>query len=102
MKQRHNEFIADERMGYNKRRQNAKDYPDKYASIILDGADQSAFGLPHWPVATKSTQKGEKLKFHVIRILELGNINHLTLLTMTIEFPSGANHIIEVFHSWLV
>ncbi len=51
------EHIADikrERLEYKKKRDNAVLHPSEYKSVIIDGADQTAFGLPHFTVKTKA------------------------------------------------
>jgi len=102
LKDKHNNFVRTERLEYYQNRDKARTFPDKYCSIIIDGADQSAFGLPHWPFSTKATQKGHKIKVHLIGVLEHKCVNDLALFTMTDEFSTGANHIIEATHRWLV
>lgn len=71
--------------------------PKRYASFIIDGADQSAFGLPHFTVKTKS-QTGHAIKVRLVGVINHGRPNKLFLLTMADNFESGANHIIESFH----
>lgn len=86
-----------ERQGYTSRRELAIRHPDKYCSIILDGADQKSYGLPHFIFATKS-DRGHKIKVKCIGVLEHLRQKQLSLFTMTEEFASGANHIIETTH----
>ena len=49
----HYEFVERERRDYEKRRELSKRYPAKYLSLIIDGADQTSYGLPHFVFATK-------------------------------------------------
>lgn len=58
-----------ERQGYQTRRELAIRYPDKYCSIIIDGADQKSYGLPHFIFVTKS-DRGHKIKVKCIGVLE--------------------------------
>lgn len=37
-----------ERLEYYKKNERAKLHPGRYCSIVVVGADQSAFGLPHF------------------------------------------------------
>jgi len=53
MKRVHNEFVASERLEYYRKRSRARDFPDRFCSIVVDGADQAAYALPHWPLSTK-------------------------------------------------
>lgn len=75
--------------------------PLDYMSIVLDGADQTAFGLPHFVSITKDT-KGYALKVKPIRLIENGVDYRVALNTMMENFETGANHIIEclyMFHN---
>ena len=47
----------------------ARLHSSKYCSIIVDGADQSAFGLPHFTTKPKSN-RGHALKVKLIGLLE--------------------------------
>ncbi len=66
----------------------------------MDGADQRAYGLPHFITKTKE-QKGLTLQVKVIGLLEHGVRNWLHLYTMTEEHETGANHIVESIHRFL-
>ena len=90
----HLRFVQRERLEYKKKRDKEKLQPYKYLSIIIDGADQSGFGLPQFTTSTKAS-RGHSLKVKFIGILEHGLPNRLHLFTMTEEFETGANHIIE-------
>lgn len=96
----HLEMVAKERREYQKKCELAALYPSKFTSIIIDGADQSAFGLPHFTVNTKATI-GRAMKAKLVGVLEHGVSQHLSLFTMTAEFETGANHIIEALHRTL-
>ena len=95
----HLRFIQRERDGYETRQSMAEEYPNKYCSTIIDGADQKNFGLPHFPVHTKS-DSGHKLKIKIVGCLEhvLRGGERLSLYGMTEEYATGANHVIEVAH----
>ncbi len=96
----HNELIAKERREYKKKRDQARLQPDRFLSIIVDGADQSAFGLPHFMIKTKD-DRGHSLKVRLIGLLEHNQKNQLRLYTLTEEYPTGANHVIEAVHRFL-
>jgi hypothetical protein len=49
----HHAFVRKERGSYYCRRHEAKSFPDTCFSIIIDGADQSAFGTPHFYTHSK-------------------------------------------------
>jgi len=96
----HLEMVSKERREYQKKCEQAALYPSKFTSLIVDGADQSGYGLPHFTVTTKATV-GHGLKVKLIGVLEHGSNKNLSLYTMTPEFETGANHIIEALHRTL-
>ena len=59
----------------------AKLEPNRYLSIIVDGADQSAYGLPHFCTLTKD-QRGHAMKVKLVGILEDAVVNKLVLFTL--------------------
>lgn len=95
----HLKFIEKERFAYEERQALAEQSPDRYCSIIIDGADQKNYGLPHFATNTKS-DAGQKLKVKVVGVLEhiVRGQEWLSLFTMTEEYETGANHIVEVVH----
>ena len=93
----HYEFVERERRDYEKRRELSKRYPAKYLSLIIDGADQTSYGLPHFVFATKE-DKGEKIQMMIAGMLQHGMRKQLTLFTLTDDYESDANHIIEAIH----
>ena len=99
-KSEHNSFIRRERLVYQMKRDRARLQQSDYCSIIVDGADQSAFGLPHFTSSTKG-QRGHAMKVKLVGLLEHGIQNMLYLFTMTEEMQTGANHIVEAIHRFL-
>ncbi len=57
--------------------------------------------MPHFISKTKG-QKGESLKVKLVGLLEHAVENKLFLLTMTEEHKTGANHIVEAVHRFLM
>lgn len=96
----HTDFISRERMAYQKKKDRARLNESDYCSIIVDGADQSAFGLPHFTTSHKS-QRGHALKVKLVGLLEHRLANKLYLYTMTQEHQTGANHVVEVLHRFI-
>ena len=64
-----------ERLAYHEKRERARNQPDKYLSLIIDGADQSNFALPH--THTKVSLFEEYYCF-VSFLLQLSQINRFT------------------------
>lgn len=96
----HLNFISRERMGYQQKKDRARLQGSEYCSVIVDGSDMSAFGLPHF-ITTPKSQRGHALKVKLIGLLEHKLENFLFLYTMTQEHETGANHIVEVLHRFI-
>ena len=99
-KESHHAFIARERQEYFRKQVLADRHPQKYLSVAIDGADQSAFCLPHFCNGIKDS-RGHGMKVHLIGLLRHQKKNHLRLFTMTDNHSTGANHIIEVLHRFI-
>lgn len=93
----HIQSVMRERIEYRKNRERATISPCTCASFIIDGADQSAFGLPHFCTNVKSTT-GNAMKVRLIGALQHGSPNKLLLMTLTEEYETGANHIVQALH----
>lgn len=89
--------MREERLGYMARAGRAERDPMKYCSLIVDGADQTSYGLPHFTELTKS-DRVHKIKLKCVGVLEHPKDKKLSLFTMTEGFESGANHVIEAVH----
>ena len=96
----HNEFIAKERREYLRKAELAMLHPSRYLSVVIDGADQSAYSIPHFITKLK-TSKGEGLKVHLIGALQHLPLNRLRLFTMTDDHETGSNHIVECLHRFI-
>lgn len=66
----------------------------------MDGADQSAFGLPHFVSSTKN-EKGHSLKVRLIGLLDQEKPNRLCIYMMTEEHETGANRVIEAIQRFI-
>lgn len=89
----HKDMVSMERRQYNiKRDRDTLSHAD-LCSITIDGADQCAFGLPHFMTTTKQKLENS-LKVKLVGLLEHGKPNTLRLFTMTEEHKTGANHIV--------
>lgn len=54
-----------ERQKYYKHIQKAKNYPEKYMSIIIDGMDQSKTEIPHYMYISSMVSSLWKLRVHL-------------------------------------
>ena len=99
----HNKMVQRERAAYRENQAKASQFPGDYCSIIIDGANQEAFSLPHLPFKIKAESTGYSIKMGLVGLLEHvpGRMRELHLFTMAENLESGANHVIEVLHRWL-
>ena len=99
----HYELIKSERAEYRASQAKAAQFPETFCSIIIDGANQEAFSLPHFSFKMKAESTGYSIKMGLIGLLEHlpGQVRELSLFTMAEDMETGSNHIIEVFHRWL-
>ena len=99
----HYELIRRERAEYRANQAKASQFPGTFCSIIIDGANQEAFSLPHFSFKMKAESTGYGIKMGLIGVLEHlpGRVRDLSLYTMAEDMETGANHVIEVFHRWL-
>lgn len=54
-----------ERSKYYKHREKARNNPDKYVCVIIDGMDQAKTNIPQLPKTAKSVQNLWRLRTHV-------------------------------------
>ena len=81
-KEEHLKFVLGERVEYKMKVDRVIHDPGNHRSLIIDGPDQSAFGLPHF-VTTVKTTKGHSLKIKLVVILQHGTPKKLRLYTMS-------------------
>ena len=96
----HFEFVRKERVAYWDRRSLAEVFPRKYLSMIIDGADQAAYGLPYHHFKTHSTDGKFKIALKVLGALCHGRAAFAyTCLPMV---KQGTNVTIETMHRIMV
>lgn len=93
-KRAHIAFDSREGLLYRKRKGEEILDPEKFISVFKVGADQSAFGLPHFVVKAKS-QRGHYIKVQIIGALVHRRPHKFRLRTVTMEHTTVANHTIE-------
>lgn len=99
-KAEHLSFVNRERREYKRKSELAALYPTEYLSVVIDGADQSAFALPHFVHKVKDS-RGHGIRVHLIGLLQHEKENRLHLFTMTDEHETGSNHMIEACHRFI-
>ena len=96
----HAAFVRNEREAYYRRRRLAYTQPDKFLSMIADGADQSAYGLPHFWIIDKSVTELYRLRNHLMGVIVHGQ--GLYGFSFLDNFKHGANITCEAVHRVLV
>lgn len=96
----HLEFVCKKRLEYYKQRVRASLFSEQHCSIIVDGTDRSAFGLPRFKTSTKS-QREKAMNVKLIGILKPKNNNNLYLFTMTEEHETAVSHNDDAAHRFL-
>jgi hypothetical protein len=96
----HHRFVRRERGSYYGRRWQAVHHPTTCFSIIIDGADQSAFGSPHFAVHSKDDDGHWKVATHLMGALVHGKVAHG--YTFLPNIKHGSNVTIETLHRVLL
>ena len=88
---------------YRESQTRAAQFPGEYCSIIVDGANQEAFSLPHFHHKMKAESTGYSIEMGLIGLIEHlpGQVRSVRLFTMAEDMETGSNHVIEVIHRWL-
>ena len=92
----HNNFQRKERAEYYRIRELAASNPNEVLSMIIDGADQSEYGLPRFAVASKAEDSGRKIKTKLMGALVHHRFAMASLVPMNAK--SGSNLVIEMIH----
>ena len=86
----------------------AKRYPNDYLSLIIDGADQSAYSLPHFWEIDKETSKVRKQRSHILGAIKHGipggsdATMQCYLSTISDKWEHGSNQTITFLQKVLV
>ena len=91
----HTNIIRREKSEYYRHRDLARKHPEEYISMIIDGADQSNYGLPHFHEKAKSFS-GLVQDCKIMGTLAHGRASFIYLCPMNVG--SGVNLVIEVLH----
>ena len=99
MKGEHLDLVWTERHGYEERIISAKHYPSQSMSIVIDGADNQAYGFPYFPEKTKMTEEGHKVKSKLYGVIVHGVWQ--SIYTYGNHLVGGSNVTVEVLHRTL-
>lgn len=90
-------FVGKERSEYRKKSELAKDQPEGYIALPINGAEQVEVLLHRFVTPTKD-QCGQGLRIHLICVSGHAHVCHLLLFEMTKNNVTGSNHIVETIH----
>ena len=96
----HHNFVHEERSTYYMRRNQGIFEKQHYLSLIIDGADQAAYGLPHWIEKDKFSSKYQKMPVYLMGALVHGVGTYG--FTYLKNIKHGTNIVIECLHRILV
>lgn len=96
----HVSMVMEEQLQNRENQDKAIVYPENFSLIIIDRADQSLFGLPHFLIKAKDV-RGKEIKIILIRLLENQQPSSLHLSTMTANREMGAHHNVEAIHRFV-
>ena len=98
---RHSRFVRAERQSYYDRRTKACSQPQEYFSVIIDGADQSAYSMPHFVLLDKDTAgNGKRIRNHLFGAIVHGRA--LYGFSYLDNCKHGTNLTIEALHRVIV
>ena len=76
-RKKHWKFVEIERNLYEMKKVQARDFPERYMSVVIDGADSSVYQVPHFQQKTKKNNIFPRL--HAIGVRVAGVSKHLYL-----------------------
>lgn len=94
--------VRREKMAYYSNRARARRTPDNIMSMIIDGADQSKYDLPHFKDRSHLLSEARRLKMHVYGALVHGPKGGAHAFIIPDHEHQGHNTTIQVIHSILV
>ena len=98
---KHSRFVRAERQSYYDRRTTACKHPEEYFSVIIDGADQSAYSMPHFVLLDKDTAgNGKRIRNHLFGAIVHGRA--LYGFSYLDNCKHGTNLTIEALHRVIV
>ena len=89
-------FVRQERLSYYGRRKQGIENKKEFLSVIIDGADQAAYALPHFVDKDKLSEKCMKNPLYLMGALVHGHRAYAFSYMKNIKH--GANVVIECLH----
>jgi hypothetical protein len=92
--------LTRERVAYALKRKLGIEQGAEYLSMVVDGADQSKYDLPHARTATHATDAATRLKLHVMGVLVHGRDSYV--YTCPDRYKQGHNVTIQAIWDTIV
>jgi hypothetical protein len=93
---KHIYFVMKERRVYYRHMAQATRHPREYLSLIIDGADQSDHGLPHFHARSHKTEAAWKMKLHLMGVIAHGRGSFL----YTVPSHAAQGHNVSIQALW--
>jgi hypothetical protein len=93
---KHIYFVMRERKAYYTHMALAVRHPSEYLSLIVDGADQSDHGLPHFHTRSHKTEAAWKMKLHLMGVIAHGRGSFL----FTVPSHAAQGHNVTMQSIW--
>ena len=93
---KHVYFVMRERKVYYTHMALATRHPGEYLSLIIDGADQSDHGLPHFHTRSHKTEAAWKMKLHLMGVIAHGRGSFL----FTVPSHAAQGHNVTIQAIW--
>lgn len=95
-------MVMMEGMEYQEKQGKTVLFPEEFCSIIVDGVDQSTFGLPKFVTESESEdERGRAVKICLTGLLEHKKPAISYLYTVKEEHKTGANHVLETIDRFI-
>ena len=95
----HLERVRRERQSYYVKKQLAERHPERYLSLIIDGADSNTYQVPHFAYRSHASDAATKVKMHVMGASAHGRDTFI--FTCPPHIAQGHNVTIQTIHEVL-
>lgn len=93
----HVDFIARERRGYHLKSELSKEDTQEFVSLVVAGAGQSKFALPHFTESVKQNLAGG-FAVHLVVVVQHALVSQLRLFKLVDSHETGYNHVFEAIY----
>uniref|UniRef100_A0A7S4D9F0 DUF7869 domain-containing protein n=1 Tax=Heterosigma akashiwo TaxID=2829 RepID=A0A7S4D9F0_HETAK len=98
-KRKHYDDVMSERMAYEGRILEARNYPKHFLSMVIDGSDNGEYGLPHFARKGHEDEKGHKQLFSLYGAIVHGHFTKCYTFSKRLE--GGSNVTVNILDDLL-